>query len=172
MADGTASIQCRKCGTVITPDPKTRGDWCCPGCKARNPNLTRHYRSVADLCILGFIATIVSAVVSVVVSGVTLALWRQTMHAALLLMTITAVYRSKTPWTDVTVRILVWVTFGVACAVNLATLLLSSRPTGIGFLIVYAIIFPYLFWLEAQARKCAVATPPPAPRVDAGESGA
>ena len=48
---------CGHCDKRYTPDADSRGAWVCPACSKKNPNLRRHYRSVADLCILGLIAT-------------------------------------------------------------------------------------------------------------------
>ena len=70
----------------------------------------------------------------------------------LLLVTIVAIYRSKTPWASVTVRTLIWVVFLVAFLFNVVVPLLGGRVV-IPAVVVYALLFPYLFWLERLTRR-------------------
>lgn len=153
-------IKCKKCGNVFEPDMKTRGVWKCPLCLAQNPNLKRHYRSVADLFILGLIFTGSAIAVGFAAVGLSLGVILLSLHSLLLLTGILCVYRSATPWTDRTVKTLIWVVFGLAALINLVLpLVLYGRLNTIS-LAIYAIIFPYLFWLHAPAGKCSVLVPP------------
>jgi hypothetical protein len=163
MIDGPVSIKCRKCASTFQPDPKTRGAWLCPSCLAKNPNLKRHYRSVADLCILGLIFTVILAAVRLNEHGVDLGLILSSAHAVLLLLTIMFVYKSKAPWKDAPARTLIWVVFGLALLFNVLVPLLFAGLLFIPAIIVYAIIFPYLVWLNSQANKCTAQEPPPMP---------
>jgi hypothetical protein len=77
----------------------------------------------------------------------------------LLLVTIIAVSKSKSPWTDKVAKILIWSSFGVSVlfkAIQTVQLLLAGEftiPFLLGFGIVHIAIFIYLFWLHCQAKK-------------------
>jgi hypothetical protein len=142
---------------------KTRRAWRCPSCQANNPNLKRHYRSVADLCILGLIFTIILAAVRFNEQGVDFGLIASATHTVLLLVTIILVYKSKAPWKDTPAKTLIWVVFGLAVLFNVLIPLLFAGMLLIPLIIVYAIIFPYLFWLNSQATRCTAPEPPPIP---------
>jgi hypothetical protein len=154
MSPANPTIKCKKCGMIFEPDVKTRGPWLCPSCKTKNPNLKRHYRSVADLCILGFIFTLIMIAVGFANGGLNLGVLLSALHAVLLLVAIVFVYKSKAPWADSTAKTLVWVVFGVALLFNLVIPLLRAGRLNIPAVIVYALVFPYLFWLNAQAGRC------------------
>jgi hypothetical protein len=165
MTDGAQpSIRCRKCGAAFQPDIRPRRTWACPGCGARNANLKRHYRSVADACILGLLVTLVLICIGIGYPrrGLLVAVVCLAMHGALLLATVVVIYRSSAPWASMAARTLIWVTFGLAPVINIIAPLLAFAVVNIPALIVYALIFPYLFWLQAQAEKCTVPEPPPA----------
>ncbi len=114
-------------------------------------NLRRHYHSIADLFILGLLFT-----------GATLFFGRPkpfstvwvliVADSALLLITIVAIYMAKTPWASVTVRTLIWVAFLVAFFFNVIAPLLSGQLL-IPAVVIYALLFPYLFWLEWRAHR-------------------
>jgi hypothetical protein len=142
---------------------KTRGPWPCPSCQAKNPNLKRHYRSVADLCILGLIVTGIVVAVGLNKAGLTLGVMLSAGHAILLLVTIVFVYKSKTPWADSTAKALIWTVFGLALVFNVVLPLALAGTLNIPALIVYALVFPYLFWLNSQAGKCTAFEAPPLP---------
>jgi hypothetical protein len=93
-----ATIKCKKCETTFQPDIKTCGFWVCPNCKGKNPNLKLHYRSVANLCILGFVSTIFFTLVNTREFDLYVSI--SIAYAALLLVTTIFIYKSKTPWTD------------------------------------------------------------------------
>lgn len=163
MSESNVCIKCKKCGNTFPPDVKTKGPWVCPSCLAKNPNLKRLYRSVADLCILGLIFTVILAAVRLNEHGVDLGLILSSAHAVLLLLTIIFVYKSKAPWKDAPARTLIWVVFGLALLFNVLVPLLFAGLLFIPAIIVYAIIFPYLLWLNFQANKCTAPEPPPMP---------
>src|SRR2546427_11225554 len=100
MGEANPTIKCKKCGVTFEPDLKTKGTWRCPSCQAKNPNLKRHYRSVADLCILGLIVTLIVVAVGYANAGLNLGVLLSAAHAVLLLVTIVFVYKAKTPWAD------------------------------------------------------------------------
>lgn len=155
MADRPApTIRCKKCGTVFPPDLKTKGVWVCPSCQGKNPNLRRHYRSVADVGILGLFFAVIAIMVGISGNGPGLGTVLQTADSILLLAMIIAVYRSASPWTNRTAKNLIWIVFGIAALDRLVTLLVLQSSPVIPALLVYLIVFPYLFWLNAQANKC------------------
>jgi len=164
MSDMGPMIKCKKCGNTFHPDMKTREAWPCPSCQAKNPNLKRHYRSVADLCILGLIVTAIVVVVGFGKGGVNLGVILSAAHAILLLVTIVLVYKSKTPWVDSVAKALIWVVFGLALFFNVLLPLALAGRLNIPFIIVYALVFPYLFWLNSQAGKCTASGQPEIPR--------
>ena len=163
MSQATTPIKCIKCGMTFEPDVKTTGTWPCPSCQTKNPNLKRHYRSVADLCILGLIITLLVAFFQVTNAGVNLGVLLSAAHAVLLLVTIVFVYKSRTPWADITAKTLIWIVFGLALLFNVATPLMLAGRLNIPAIIVYAVVFPYLLWLNVQAGKCTASVPPTSP---------
>lgn len=160
MTDTNPIIKCRKCGNAFAPDMKAKETWPCPSCQAKNPNLKRHYRSVADLCILGLIASAAIVAVRFSQAGMNLGVVLSAAQGVLLLVTIVFVYKSKTPWTDRAAKAFVWSVFCTASFLNVIVPLVligvRSLPFVLPFAFVYAIIFSYLFWLHSQARKCTV----------------
>lgn len=163
MSQANPVIKCKKCGITFEPDMKTKGTWPCPSCQTKNPNLKRHYRSVADLCILGLIITLLVVVFGVANTGLNLGVLLSAAHAVLLLVTIVFVYKSKNPWADSTAKTLIWVVFGLALLFNVATPLMLAGRLNIPAIIVYAVVFPYLFWLNVQAGKCTSSESPALP---------
>ncbi|MCG2681029.1 MAG: hypothetical protein L6455_13860 [Kiritimatiellae bacterium] len=161
MNDILPTVKCKKCGNAFQPDMKNKGPWSCPACQAKNPNLKRHYRSVADLCILGLIVTAIIVAVGFSKAGLTLGVILSAGHAILLLVTIIFVYKSRTPWTDATAKALIWTVFGLALVFNVVFPLIFAGTLHIPFIIVYALVFPYLFWLHSQAGKCTAPETPP-----------
>jgi hypothetical protein len=159
MSDFDLAIKCKKCGGTFQPDMNTKGAWSCPNCHAKNPNLKRHYRSVADVCILGLIATVIIFVIGLNKRGLDLNIVLSSTHAVLLLVTIVLVYKSKAPWMDTTAKTLIWVVFGLALLFNVVVPLLIIGTLNIPALVIYAIVFPFLFWLNAQASKCTIKVP-------------
>lgn len=159
MSNPPALIRCTKCREIFQPDLTTSGKWICPNCQAKNPNLKRHYRSVADLFILGFVLT--SGVIAFGFSqyGPTTGLLIAAAHCLLLLVTIVLVYRSREPWNDTPAQTLIWIVFGLAILFNVVGPLLSRRLPNPGLLVVYGIIIPYLLWLHNKAKQAAVTGP-------------
>lgn len=157
------TIKCKKCNNIFPPDMQTKSPWVCPSCQMKNPNLKRHYRSVADLCILGLIVTAIVFAVGFSKAGLTLGVLVSAGHAVLLLVTIVFVYKSKTPWTDGVAKALIWTVFGLALVFNVVLPLVVSGWLNIPVIAVYALVFPYLFWLNSQAGKCTASVTPPLP---------
>lgn len=156
------TIRCKKCNIIFEPYLKTRGPWVCPSCGTKNPNLRRHYRSVADLCILGLIVTAIFVALGFSRTGLNLGMILTAGDAVLLLATIVVVYKSEAPWTDKLAKALIWTVFGLALVLNVVLPLAFAGRLNVPATAVYAIIFSYLFWLDAQAGKC---TAPGAPLV-------
>lgn len=159
MSDAPILINCKKCGESFAPDFKTRGDWICPKCQCKNSNLKRHYRSVADLYILWFIFSVVVLLVYVNSVGFDFGAIVRIPFVILLLVTIMMIYKSESPWTNKTAKILIWSSFGVSVmfkAIQTVQLLLADKFTILfllGFGIVHVTIFIYLLWLHCQAKK-------------------
>lgn len=154
MLDPRPYIRCKHCLVEFQPDMKTRLAWKCPACGKKNPNLKRHYRSLADLCILG-----------VLFGGVALAaLFNQPdqmlaktflgAHIGLLLTAVIFVYKSKAAWVDSTAKYLVWFVYALAFTLNVVLPLVFGNPATVVLVPIYAIIFTYLVWLERQAWRC------------------
>ena len=164
MADkASMTIKCKKCGNVFQPRVNTKGPWRCPSCEAKNPNLKRHYSSVADVCILGLIATAVIGTLGFRDGGPAFDVVLSAAHGVLLLVTAVLVYKSKTPWTDTVAKTLIWIVFSLAVVFNVVLLLVVAGKLNLPAIIVYAAVFPYLFWLDSQANKCTASQPPPMP---------
>ena len=155
------TIKCKKCGHTFQPRVHVIGPWRCPSCEAKNPNLKRHYRSVADVCILGLIATAVIVTLGFRDGGLTLGVVLSAAHGVLLLVTAVLVYKSKTPWTDTVAKTLIWIVFSLAVVFNVVLLLVVAGKLNLPAAIIYAVVFPYLFWLDSQANKCTASQPPP-----------
>jgi hypothetical protein len=162
MNNAEPMIKCRKCENIFQPDLKTKGSWICPRCQEKNPNLKRHYRSVADLCMLGLIVTIIAVAVGSSRTGITPGVLLSAAHGILLLITIVFVYKASMPWVDATAKILIWLVFGLALIFNVGIPLLFAGILNVPALVIYAIVFPYLFWLHSQASKCKVSPQPAA----------
>jgi hypothetical protein len=141
MSGTSILINCKKCGESFAPDFKTRGDWICPNCQCKNPNLKRHYRSVADLYILWFVFSAIVLFVYINSTGFDFAAIVRIPFLILLLITIITIYKSKSPWTDKTAKILIWSSFGVSVlfkAIQTVQLLLADKFT-IPFLLGFGI---------------------------------
>lgn len=154
MSDTTTTIKCRKCGNPFQPDMKTRKLWFCPNCQEKHPNLKRHYRSVADLCLLGFLITIIYIVLYYNQYGLNLGVLLSAGHALLLLVMIVFVYKSREPWADGVAKALIWTVFGLAFVLKALLPLVLFGALNVPVIVVFSIMFPYLFWLNAQANKC------------------
>jgi hypothetical protein len=159
MSALSISIECRKCHNKFQPDLKERGYWICPECQGKNPNLRRHYRSVADLYILWLIFSIIVMVVRFGSVGVD---WKTIItlpFLMLLLVTIIMVYRAREPWTDRGIKRLIWLVFGIALGakvVQFAQMSFRGEPKSVfvgSFGLVFTAILIYLFWLHSQSKK-------------------
>ena len=160
MTDTNPAIKCKKCEKQFEPDMNTKGAWLCPGCSTKNSNLKRHYRSVANLCILGLIITAISVSHWFSKTGqLTLGMLLSATHGVLLLVTIVSVYKSQTPWSDSVVKTLIWIVFSLALLSNAVLPFVLAGRLNIPAIIVYTIIFSYLFWLNSQASKCTAFEP-------------
>ena len=164
------SIRCKKCDEVFKPDLETRGAWRCPECSKKNPNLRRHYRSVADLFILSLIVISIMVIYGVMKNGVSFGMIALGCYAILMLATIISLYKSPNPWTNNAAVIMVWTVFGITFAMNFlipsfltacwaCTALVNGNPVMIEFnpvFIVYPIMLIYLLWLQIQAINCGI----------------
>ncbi len=156
------TIACKNCHQSFTPDMKTRHEWVCPHCQAKNPNLKRHYRSVADLYILWLIFSFIAVTIRFHSDGLNFIVLFSLVFMVLLATAIVIVYKSKTPWADSRVQIIIWLAFGVSLLFRLLAILgmLISHQLNtaylIGFSIPYTAIFLYLLWLQFQSNKYAV----------------
>ena len=159
MNDNVVSIKCKKCNQAFQPDMKTRGDWICPNCQTKNPNLKRHYRSVADLYILWLIVLAIFSFVHFKSVGLDAGAIFSFPFLIFLTITIVFVYQSKEPWNDKVVKFLIWLVFGTSLGFKLlqvAGMLIAGKiniPFMISFTLIYSAIFLYLFWLHLQASK-------------------
>lgn len=149
------TVACRKCRQVFAPDFKSRKIWRCTHCNSKNPNLRRHYRSVADLMILGLCVSALVIGILLTRRGITFGTLLVGADSALLLFTIILIYRSRAPWRDLRVNVLIWVVFGIAFVCNILIPLIFSGHVGPAAGI-YILIFSYLFWLKRAATKLQV----------------
>ena len=148
------SVSCRKCKTCFQPDVSTRDPWVCPNCKEKNPNLLRHYRSVADLFILGLIGVVIFIIIGIRGQNISMGLIFLIAQAAILLTSIVFIYKTKTPWKDKAAKSLIWIVYGLGFLFNVILPLLLHGKIIIPLVVVYLAIFTYLFWLNSQAAKC------------------
>jgi predicted RNA-binding Zn-ribbon protein involved in translation (DUF1610 family) len=137
----TVSVKCTKCKTVLQPDMSSPS-WLCPNCQHKNPNLRRHYRSVADVCILSFIAEMIFMVIVISDRGANWGTIFLMGHAIILLVTIIKIYMAKTPWTDTIANTLIWIVVGL----------------GILNPLCLFIVLPYVIWLNIAAKNMKVST--------------
>jgi hypothetical protein len=150
MCPAIVSVACKRCHNVFEPDVKTKKAWRCSSCSAKNPNLKRHYRSVADLMILGLIVATLILIAIVIKRGIGVGALLLGSDAILLLVTITLIYKSATPWTDRLANILIWIVFGVAFFANVVIpFVFVGRLSPL--IVIYLLIFLYLFWLKRAA---------------------
>ena len=159
MANTNPTIKCKQCRNTFEPDMKTKGAWPCPSCQAKNPNLKRHYRSVADVCVLGLIITVIAVAIDFSNTGLNLGIMLSALDGVLLLVTIVFVYKSKTPWSDSVAKTLIWTVFSLALLFTVVVPLILTGILNIPAIIVYALVFPYLFWLDSKANKCMAGGP-------------
>jgi hypothetical protein len=153
-------MRCKQCGTVFPPNPKTTGSWVCATCQTKNPNLKRHYRSVADLCILGLVFALIFLAIRISQSQFGLSDVFIAADAVLLLAAIVVIYRAQTPWIDRTVHRLIWIVFGVAFGANVLFPLLVSGRVNFPPAVVYVTVFSYLFWLSAVVQTLSIRNKP------------
>jgi hypothetical protein len=153
-------ITCKHCAEVFLPDLKTRGPWVCPYCERKNPNLRRHYRSVADVMIIGLmigggkLAFQWADSNGPFLSRFSIADLVQAMHLLILFSAVIAIYRSKTPWANNTIKALIWVIYGATFLANMGFSVLVGLHLTAMLLLAYIPLFTYLLWLHVQARKC------------------
>jgi hypothetical protein len=161
MDNSPVLVRCRKCGRTYAPDLRSSGRWICPHCRAKNPNLKRHYRSIAQLFMLNLLFAVLalflrrnraSPIVFEVVVGAV---------ALFFFVAILAIYRARAPWASHLVKAMVRSIFALALLANLVAVVrgfASGRidPGTIGGTIVLVAIIAYIVWLERQARKCTV----------------
>lgn len=150
-------VKCKRCQNIYSPNLKSNKAWICPNCKGKNPNLKRHYRSVADVCIFGLIAGILLLYAGLVRGWTGLGWILLLADAALLLVTIICIYRSVAPWMDESVKIMIVVVFGVATVSNIGFLLIiTPLMFAVSVAQVYTIVWAYLIWLWIQTKQCTV----------------
>ena len=109
---------------------------------------------MADLCILGLIITLVVATLGHSTAELNLDRLLWVGQSILLFVTIVFVYRSRAPWTDTTAKTLIWIVFGVALFFNVVFPFILAGAINIPAIIIYALVFPYLIWLQSLAGRC------------------
>ena len=152
-------IRCRKCPTKFQPDLKSSRLWQCPHCEATIPNLKRHWRSVADVCILGLIFTSLFAVPHIRAHGIDLAGFWFIVHCVLLLLVIFLIYRAEAPWTHTAAKVLAWIVFIKVTVSNALIPLIQGQVFAIPLLIVYFIVIVFLLWLSMQTARYSATAP-------------
>jgi len=150
------SVRCGKCKNIFTPDLKTNRPWICPMCNTKNPNLKRHYRSVANVCILGLIFEVLLIVAVFRNSELSIGFFLGILQCMLLISVITFIYSSKMPWMDPTLKAIIWLFFGITGLSNIIFLRMVFPPIALSALIAYLIVFLYLAWLAIKTHKCSV----------------
>ena len=149
----TPMIRCRKCECIFSPEMKKR-TWACPACQTKNPNLKRHYRYLADLCILGFIIS--TSMITINFGKIQNFITAQSAaHSLLFLIAIVLIYKSKAPWIDSVAKTLRWTVFGFVLYLSVV-FLLASPEILTHVIIVVSLMLLYLFWLNSQTIKCTV----------------
>ncbi|MBN2022828.1 MAG: hypothetical protein JW809_08525 [Pirellulales bacterium] len=154
MNEQAVAIRCRACRKTFTPEAGESGVWVCGHCRGKNPNLARHFRSVADLCVFGLLAALFFLARRLEAGTRDWRTLAQAIHAALFVVTIVLTYRAATPWRSVTIKTLIWVVFVAALALNVGVPMWLSGKMYLPVLAVYGAIFWYLAWLHIQAAKC------------------
>ena len=167
-AEGTQDIviRCTKCGETFAPDLKIKKDpWFCTHCKAKNPNLRRLYRGIADVFVLGLVLTLVFLGVNVNAPGPrALPTVLSLFWIVFLIFSIVRVYRAEAPWLDPVARTLLWLVFVLAFGLNVALpLALRGRealPGVVARLVVYCVVVAYVLWLLKVTRRATVTRVP------------
>jgi hypothetical protein len=152
-------ILCRTCRAPFDADPATRGAWQCPNCHAKNPNLRRHYRGIGNLCILALVVLAISAALGGFSLELSVGLVLIGVEALLLLLANVMFFKLKTAWPSATARRLIWALFVSAFLLSVGVPL-SGGLICIPAIAVYAIVFPYLFWLHLQTKSAIASSMP------------
>ena len=156
-------VRCTKCGETFAPDLKLKKDpWFCTHCEAKNPNLRRLYRGVADVFGLGLLLTFIFLAVNISALGLlALPTAISIFWMVFLVFSIFRIYRARAPWLDRVARTLIWLVFALAFTLNVALpLALRGREAvlgAVGRLIVYSVVFAYVLWLLKVTRRAMVA---------------
>lgn len=148
-------VRCTGCGGVYEPNLKARFGWRCPVCQAKNPNLMRHYRCVADMWLYGVLLD------ALYLFGVgivpTFDFLITAVHLILFALTIIYIFKSRAPWSDQNVNRLIWVSFSCLVIVNVLKPLLSGEMPAEHPLLWFCLIcYLYLRWLNTQSGRIAV----------------
>jgi len=152
-------VRCAACSKTFAPDLKLKTDpWYCPHCEAKNPNLRRLYRGVADVFILGLFFALVFFVRRLSQLGPAAPrTWISGFWILFLLFGVIRIYRAKAPWRDGVARTLIWLVFVLVFILNVIVRLffLSSQDVAlvIGSAIVYGIVFIYILWVLKVSRR-------------------
>jgi hypothetical protein len=154
MVANEIRVRCRSCQKTYAPGLRSNKSWICPNCQSVNPNLKRHYRSVADVCILGFIAGVLLLYAGLVQGRTGLVWILLLVDAQLLLVTTILTYMSRAPWADKSVKVMIVVVFGIAAVVNIGFFGAISWMIGLLAAGLYAIIWAFLLWLWIQTKRC------------------
>ena len=152
-------VKCKRCQNIYSPNLKSNiayKAWICPNCQCKNPNLKIHYRSVADVCILGLIADTLLLYAGIV-QGRTGLFWiLRLAHSTLLLVTFIRIYKSRAPWMDNPVKIMIVVVFGIGSVYNVGFFMLFLGLLAVPAALLYAILWSFLLWLWIQTKQCTV----------------
>ena len=159
MTNTHSTIRCKNCRHVFRPDMQASATWLCPNCQTKTPNLKRHYRAVAGLCCVGFVVTLVVLLqgfnqrVSVPI------LVGNTVVATLFLITTMLVYKAQSPWVNAGIRALIFLVYGLAVLLTVIVPLALEGILNMSPIILCALVFPYLFWVDGHARFSVPAEP-------------
>jgi len=153
MRNTQSSVKCKHCGHKFHPNMQGVEGWLCPNCQTKHPNLRRHYRAIAYLCGLGCLVTLIVLLQGFGQEIATVMLVGNTMMAILFAVTTGVVYRAQAPWNDAGIRSLIWTVFGLAVILSVVVPLSLSGTLNMSPIIVFALVFPYLFWVDGHARR-------------------
>ncbi len=151
--DAEIKVRCRRCREMFRPDLKTTKSWRCPSCDAGNPNLRRHFQSLADVCVIGVLAKMIFIAIECEGKqhgvGVEIAISAaQCVFIGVLSMYI---YKSIKPWVERRVVVLVSVLVWSLLFRSVIIALMSHSLNGISSVVGCALACSYWQWLKFQA---------------------
>lgn len=163
MKKQPSAIMCKACKQVFQPQQKGRLPWPCPSCGAKNPNLKRHYRSVAYLFMFGIFLNLLVVVFAFKRVPLNWAGLLMAIQVTMFLAAIIRIYSSPAPWGDVAAKALVWTSLTFTASVNLMLPIVLAGRIPIPHMVVYSVVFAYLIWLQWASSKCTAPASAPLP---------